>query len=156
MAYATLQNLKDWVGQVSGSDPGAFDQLTDRVGEPSVAVEANGQELLDRAESIVNSRLAIKYAVPIDTAGDAQAAAFLRSLTLNLAAQYLWASHPLREDVPERVQTLYDEAMDLLGQIAAGDAAVPSVGVLASPTAISGGQYSGDDRVLTSATRGLL
>ena len=115
MGYATLQDLADRLG------PAAYLQLTDdeATGEPN---EARAQESLDAAEAEVNSRLASRFAVPLDVATEPQAAAMLRAVALDLAEYRL---HARRPPVPEAVEAKALQTRQWLRDVAEGRAQLP-------------------------------
>jgi phage gp36-like protein len=115
MGYATLQDLANRLG------PAAYLQLTDdeATGEPN---EARAQEALDAAEAEVNSRLASRFAVPLEVAAEPQAAAMLRAVALDLAEYRL---HARRPPVPDAVEAKALQTLQWLQDVAEGRAQMP-------------------------------
>lgn len=131
--YVTVQNVKDYMGSQSGSDPGWYDQLTDRVGG-ATAVDAVASEAIEQAEACVDSYLAGKYQVPIDTT-NTRVAALLRGLTLKLVVFNLAVTCPNMGDVLDRIEKMHDDAMSYLKGVAKGTITIPALTPLAAPTA---------------------
>lgn len=123
MPYATLAEFKVRTGSRT-SPPGLYEQMTDRVAA-TTANDTIGQALLDDAESVVNQKLALRYAFPVDT-GDSILAAFLKRCTIIIATFHGWGEHPKLSANRENVKTLYDEVMKVLSAIATGDQDVPA------------------------------
>ena len=133
--YATLAELKAVLGnQASSTDPGSYDQLSDLV----TAVTANdtvGQNVIDIAESIVDSYLGRRYAVPVTVSVYASAGALCKRSTLAIAVWQLWSNNSrIGNDIPDRVQKAYESTIDLLERIADGSSVLPA----ATPIAESG------------------
>ena len=143
MAYATLTELKAWLGtNVSATNPGPYEQLTDYV-TGGTASDTKGQVAIDGGEGEVNAYVSMKYSVPVDTSLHTQAAHLLRRLTLSIAEYILWKSHPRREEIPERVQNSYDDAIDMLKNIASGELALPIISTEPEgATGVSSGTYA--------------
>lgn len=141
MAYATLSDLRSRLGsQVSASDPGIFQQLTDKnaatTESTSVATVA-----LDAASGIIDMKLGVKYAVPIVTT-NTTVLAVLNGYTLDITEWKVWKEHPQRKTIPARVQTAYDEAIQMLDDLVLGNATLPSDVPLAGNTA-DGAEFTG-------------
>lgn len=135
MPYATLSDLQARLGsQVSSSNPGIYQQLTDRLAA-TTENSTVGQELLDAAQGYVDSKLGVRYAVPINTSlAGAVAASMLRSLVLDIAEWRAWKEHAFNEDIPGRVTDAYNHAVASLGDIVDAEAIIPSLVELEGPT----------------------
>lgn len=148
MSYATLQNLKDYLG--AGTSPlGAYNRLTDRVAG-TTANDAVGQELVDLAQGEVNSWLGRRYVTPIDASADATLAQTLRDFTLAIAGYKAYALHPRRPTPQQSIKEHYEAALERLKAIANGAAALPGATPIPGPT--TGGAAAtavGDERVFT-------
>lgn len=146
--YATIEDLQAHLGQQAGVDPGAYEQLTDRIaaaaGNSTVA-----QESLESAEACIDGYLAVKYAVPVDVS-NARVAALLRTMTLDIAAFRLMATSPFMEDVLARVEKLHDNQIKFLQGIRDGKTTIPGLAALA-PATIDGPRIvtGGNARVFT-------
>ena len=145
MAYASLADLQTRCGKnVSASDPGGYDQLTDRV-DATTASDTVGTAALAWGSERIDAKIGVRYAVPVDTSSSTDAAAFLKAMTLDLAEWRLWSSTAFREAIPQRVVDSFNDAVELLREIADGKAVIPSAVELAEPsshgdTATSGGR----------------
>ena len=140
MAYASLTDLEQRLGSA------VYVQLTDDVGtgEPDADV---ANEALRGAEGEVNSFLGRRYAVPVETAGEEQLAAVLKSVTLDLAEYRL---HARRPTMPEDVRRRREAAFRWLQLVAAGQAVLPSSRELAdNPALAQAGEVTGPPRVLS-------
>jgi phage gp36-like protein len=128
------------------------EQLTRRVGaaqlsnllDVSDASEASAlvSEVIERAESVVDSKLAGRYAVPVPASG------FVRELALCVAERELHA-RGAAPDVPEKVKDAFEWAMSTLRLVSEGKGSLPSSapaasGVVAMPS-VGGSEarYSG-------------
>jgi len=141
VAYASTQNLKDWIGSnVSSTNPGLYQQLTDRV---SATTESGtvGTMALDRAEGVIDAKLSSPranygkgYKVPVDVSSSSILSAFLVGLNCDIAGYYLFGGHGMRETIPERIVKAFDAAMEMLEDIAEGDAMLPTDSALAGAT----------------------
>lgn len=132
MSYATLDDLKQWLGS-RVNPPGLYDQLTDRV-DATTADDAVGQEILDAAHGEVNGWIARRYAVPVDASTDATSAQQLKGVTLNIAEYKAWASNPVRKTIPERVADNYATAVKWLTAVTSGKAALPGAAEIPAAT----------------------
>lgn len=151
--YASTADLSSYLGtQTSSTDPGTYEQVTDRINATTVNATA-GQEALEAAEVTIDSYLAFKFAVPIDVAANARVATLLKSLTVRIAAFQLFASSPFMEDVIDRIEKLYDDCLRFLKGIKDGTTTLPGVSPLA-PAAVDGPQVipGGNCRVFTEDT----
>ncbi len=119
MAYVTLQQLKDRLGQ------SLYDRLTDRV-SGTKGDDAIGQDILEEAEALVHSYLARRYATPIDLAQHPELADVLAARTLDVAEYLAWRGSPFVSDLPDRVEQLHEQATRWLEQIAAGRVDLPA------------------------------
>ncbi len=154
MAYATLSDLQTRLGSnVDAADPGLYDQLTDRV-DAEAASATVGTAALNWASARMNAKLGARYLVPISTA-DAEALAFLRAMCLDMAGFRLWSSAAQRELIPQRVLDSWNDAVELLREIVAGDGVLPSAIELSSPIAQGDvADSGGDTRVFTPSNLG--
>lgn len=130
--YASLTDLQTYLGsQTSSTDPGVYQQATDRVAA-TTANSTVGQEALDYAEALINGYLAKKYPIPIDVT-ETSLAALMRGLTLQLAAFRLIASLPFISEIPDRLKELRDEAIEYLRDVVSGETTLPAVAPLEAP-----------------------
>lgn len=115
MGYATLEDVETRLGPV------ACVQLTDdeAAGAANVARLA---EAVAAAEAEIDSRLASRYAVPLDLAAEPDAAALLRALTLDLVEYRL---HARRPPMPEDVRRKATAARQWLHDVVVGRAHLP-------------------------------
>jgi phage gp36-like protein len=120
MGYATLEDVETRLG------PAACVQLTDDEGAGSANV-ARLAEAVAAAEAEIDSRLAGRYAVPVDVSAEVDAAGLLRALTLDLAEHRLYARRP---PVPDDVRLKATAAREWLHDILVGRAHLP----LSQPT----------------------
>jgi len=138
VGYATLQDLQDRIG------PSNYLKLTDDegTGQPN---ETRAQEALQAAEAEVDSYLSRRFKVPVDVTGEDEAAALLKSVTLDLAEYRL---HARRPPVPEDVRIKAEVARLWLEKVATGQANLP-VSRAVAETDIAGeiGRVTGSQRV---------
>jgi len=140
MAYASCADVEERLGTA------VYVQLTDDAGTGS-ADEEKVVEALAGSEGEVNSYLGRRYAVPVDPAGEAELAALLKSVALDLAVCRL---HARRSPVPADVQRRREEAIQWLVRVAAGQAVLPAGAVLRDNAALGPRVgMSGDGRVMT-------
>lgn len=148
MAYATLTEFKARLGS-NVSPPGMYEMLTDRV-DATTGDDAVGQAMVDEANAWVNQKLARRYRVPIDTTGEAELAAWLRSAVLTIATWQAWVRHPVRSTIKLVIQGQYDALVATLERIAAGAESLVSTAALPGPTSDGAAATAfGDDVVLT-------
>ena len=140
MAYASLTDLEQRLGSA------VYVQLTDDVGTGVPDADV-ADEAMRGAEGEVNSFLGRRYAVPVETAGEEQMAAVLKSVTLDLAEYRL---HTRRPTMPEDVRRKREAAVRWLQLVAAGQAVLPSSRELAdNPALAPAGEVVGSPRALT-------
>lgn len=149
MAYATLTDLKLRLGQnISSTNPGLYDQATSRVPPWTTADDTVGQAALDWSEARVNAKVNVRYEIPVSLS-DGQTAAMLLGLVLDLAAYHLYATHPHEgNEVPARIQSAYDDAVETLNQIAEGKCVLPSATLLPGPSVLGTVALAGGDAVV--------
>jgi len=116
MSYASNADLEERLGSA------AYVQLTDDTGTGSADLDKVA-EALNGAEGEVNSYLGRRVKVPVDTAGETQLAAVLKSITLDVAVYRL---HTRRPPVPADVRYRYESAVQWLQRIASGQAVLPA------------------------------
>lgn len=140
MSYVTNEDIELRVGSAR------YIQLTDDAGAGS-ANTAVVDEACRGAEGEVDSALAQRYAVPIDVLAHPEAAALLRSVTLDMIEYRL---HARRRDVPSDVIAKRGAAVEWLARVGRGEAALPSVAPI-SPGAPQGPRASitGEPRMLS-------
>jgi phage gp36-like protein len=106
--------------------PTAYTQLTDDAGtgqaDPRVVDEARRG-----AEGEVDSYLARRYRVPIDTARHPELAGLLASVALDLIEHRL---HARRPPIPEAVAARQRGALDWLAKVSRGEVALPAATVV--------------------------
>jgi len=140
MAYITHADIEMRLGAETCIQ--LADDDGDGVADPAVVDEARLA-----AEGEVNSYLAVRYRVPIDTAASPELAGLLRSVTLDLVECRLRARRP---PVPEEARRCQDMALDWLRRVAEGTVELPATAELpATPTRGPLGQVAGETRVLT-------
>lgn len=128
MAYVTATDLSKRLGAT------VYARLTDRV-NGKTADDAVGDQIVAEAEGEADSYLAARYATPIDLSRHPELADVLVQRVLDLAEYLAWRGSPFVSDIPNRVQTLYDDARRWLAALAAGDVELPAVTPPASRTA---------------------
>jgi phage gp36-like protein len=121
MAYATNADVEQRLGHT------LYVQLTDDVGT-GVTDEAKVTEARSAAEAEIDSYLAGRYRVPVDTSSSAEVATLLRSVSLDLTE---WRLHARRGAAPEAVRSKREAAISWLERVAAGRAWLPAVSELA-------------------------
>ena len=140
MSYANTTDLEERLGE------GIYLQLTDDAGTGS-ADEGKASEALEQAEGEVNSYLARRYAVPVDVSVDAQLAAILKSVTLDLAEYRL---HARRPPIPEDKRRQREAAVRWLGQASSGQVVLPAVNEVQGHTVCGiSGEVTGSPRVIS-------
>ncbi|MBI5863267.1 MAG: DUF1320 family protein [Planctomycetes bacterium] len=144
MAYVTLQQLKDRLGA------SAYARLTDRAAG-TTASDVVGQQIVDEAEADANSRLAVRYATPVDLAARPEVATVLAARVLDLAEALAWHTSPLMGDVPDRVRLLRADAVRWFEQVAAGRIHLPAAAPPGSTAAVDdAARSSGGGRAFTA------
>jgi phage gp36-like protein len=124
MAYATNQELIDRVGSAAAAQLSAEGGAT-----PDQDVLT---EMRTDAEREVDGYLAKKIAVPVDTTGEADRAAKLKTLTLDVAVYRL---HGRRGSaIPSAVEAVYKNAIEWLTGFAEGKHNLPGTSTPASQT----------------------
>jgi phage gp36-like protein len=131
MGYATLDDVEARLGPVVSV------QLTDDEGTGNANV-ARLADAVAAAEAEIDSRLACRYAVPLDVAAEPDAAALLRALTLDLAEHRL---HARRPPMPEDVARKATAAREWLHDLLVGRARLPLS--QAAPGSTAGGIVAG-------------
>jgi len=140
MSYVTNEDIELRLGTAR------YVQFTDDAGtgspDPAIADEAR-----QAAEGEVNAALATRYGVPIDLVAHPEVGSLLKGVTLDLIEYRL---HARRRDVPTEVAARRRAALDWLGRVARGEAALPSLTPIA-PGAAQGPRASivGEPRILT-------
>lgn len=119
MAYSTVQDLKNRLGTT------IYARLTDRVNGTS-ADDAIAQQIVNEAETDADSRLAVRYAVPIDLSANPELADLLTARVLDLAESIAWTSSPFMGDVPDRVRALRAAAIEWFDEVASGRIHLPA------------------------------
>lgn len=119
MAYVTTAELAARLGTP------LYARLTDRAAG-TTADAAVAQQIVDEAEAVANSYLAVRYATPIDLVRHPELAEVLRARVLDLAEYAAWQSSPFVNDLPGRVQRLDELARRWLIDVAAGEAQLPA------------------------------
>lgn len=115
VSYATLEDVAARLG------PAAYVQLTDDENAGSANTERI-EESLQAAQGEIDSRLACRYATPVDVSGEPEAAALLKALTLDLVEHRL---HARRPPVPEAVREAAVNARQWLRDLVHGRAQLP-------------------------------
>lgn len=89
-------------------------------------------ELLDRAQAIVDGKLAVRYAVPVDVTTYTTVHPLLRGLTIHIAVYHAVGGR--NDVVSDAKKTMYESAMKYLQELHDGDADLPGVSPLPSST----------------------
>jgi len=140
MSYANYSDLEERLGSL------VYVQLTDDAGT-GVADEDKVAEALGGAEGEVNSYLGCRVAVPVETSGDPQLSAVLKSITLDVAAYRL---HGRRPPVPVDVRYRYELAVQWLQRVASGKAVLPTAAEPDGNPALGVvGEITGSPRVMS-------
>lgn len=127
---ATLAARADLVARFENDDE--VIRLTD--GTEAGAIDYDVvDEVLDDAEGEVNSYLATRVAIPVDTTGETVLAARLKSVVLDIA-QYKLISRKGVVSEPKRM--LHDNAILWLQNVSTGKAELPTAGPLSGPDTI--------------------
>ena len=144
MAYITTTDLNNRLGEM------LYARLTDRDGG-SQASAAVAQEIVDQAEAVANSYLAVRYATPVDVSAHAELAAILRARVLDLAENRAWQTSPFVNDVPGRIRALAGSAAAWFESVARGDVHLPSAAPVEGRTAEDDApRYVAVDRTFTA------
>ncbi len=119
MSYVTDDDIARRLG------PAAYVQLTDDAGagEADSAVVAEARQ---GAEGEVNSYLARRYRVPIESAGG-EVGAVLATVTLDVIEYRL---HARRPPVPDDITARYRAALSWLAAVASSEVVLPSAAAL--------------------------
>lgn len=140
MAYITLQQLKDRLGAA------LYARLTDRVAGEA-ADDGVGQRIVAEAEAETNSRLAVRFATPVDLSANPELADVLAARVLDLAEAIAWHSSPFMGDVPDRVRVLRTDAVMWFDDVGRGRVQLPAATLPRSAIAVD------DTARVTSAER---
>lgn len=127
--------------------------LTDTVSAnpPSTPDEAVLTDCVTGAEGFINSRIAMVYSTPVDVSLDAELAALLKRMTLDLSEWFLRSRGKV---VSETVQTQYEAVLLWADMIAKGEWALPGAATPA-PTQSHGPVSSFSDwgRTLSNSSK---
>lgn len=124
MAYGTLEGFEAWLGsQVSSSNPGQYQQLTDKVNADTES-DTEGQAALDVASSLIDSYLECRYAVPLTTVPQ-----IIVLRTYQLAAWDLVTASGFNRSLEpiQRIRVMADGAMDWLEKVCTKVISLPGV-----------------------------
>lgn len=121
--YATATQLKTWMGQqVSATDPGQYDQMTDRV-DFTVASDTVAELSLTNASGMIDSYLTqAGISLPLPSTPDVLVMACIHIASFDMAV-----ACSCREEVLMRFNAAKDLAMQWLKDIADGKAALPGI-----------------------------
>lgn len=121
--YATVDELKAWMGNnVSSSNPGQYDQLTDRVNQKT-AVDAVATSSLTLQSGVIDSYLAqAGITTPVSPIPDV-----LKQVCIDLTAFDMSIASGAREDVLVRFKAASEKAMGWLRDVAAGTVTIPGI-----------------------------
>ncbi len=140
MSYATNADVQKRLGA-----PLYLELTDDGTGVPD---EEKVNEARIGAEGEVDSYLARRYAVPIDTAAYPETAGLLRSITLDLTEFRLRSRKP---PVAEEARLKREDAIAWLGRIASGQTVLPAATELPGNPAIAPTASTvGGRRILTA------
>ena len=117
MAYVSNTDIESLLGET------ATIELTDDTGAGAVNAEVVTAARIG-AEGEANSYFATRYRVPIDTTGEPDVAAVIRSFTLDLA---IYRLHSRKPPIPEDIVRRRQEAITWLTNVASGRVRLPSV-----------------------------
>jgi phage gp36-like protein len=143
MAYVTNIDIEERLGSA------LYVQLTDDAGTGSADLDKVNEARLG-AEGEVNSYLGRRVAVPVDVAGQAELAAVLKSVVLDLVEYRL---HSRRAPIPDDTVRRHSEALRWLERVASGAVALPadaSASLESSRRPL--GERGGPDRALSRET----
>jgi len=129
VAYITTTQLESRLGST------LYARLTDRV-NGTTADATVAQQIVDEAEALANTRLAKRYATPIDLAAHPELADVLEARVLDLAEYLAWRDSPFVNVIPDRVLFLHDEAVGWFAAVGAGELDLPASSPPASRTAV--------------------
>lgn len=141
MSYATLQSLNDQFGEEAVR--GASDRDEDGVADTGVIERA-----LALADGIIDSRIGVKYKLPLDLVPDV-----LISYAGDIAF-YLLSGSPAQLTDEKRVR--YTDALKWLDQIASGKAVLDGVAAPKTKTAVGIRMIAGEREFTRSNMRGIL
>ncbi|MFH1745671.1 MAG: phage protein Gp36 family protein [Planctomycetota bacterium] len=119
MAYITTSDLSQRLGTT------LYARLTDRV-SGTTASSTVAQQIIDEAHGLANSYLCKRYATPIDLVSHPELNSLLQSRVLDIAEYLAWRGSPFVNDVPNRIQSLYDDARQWFESVAAGEIHLPA------------------------------
>jgi phage gp36-like protein len=141
MSYSSNSDIQTRLGS-------KYVSLTDD-SSPGMADETRVTQARQFAEAEVDSYLARRYAVPVDTAGEADLATALKAISVDLAIHRLYERRP---PVPIEIVQRRTAAIGWLEGIATGSIVLPaSVELAANPTRGLQGQVVGKGKILTPA-----
>lgn len=115
-------------------------------------------DAIEFAEGTINAYVAVRFLTPVDVSSDTALAAFLRRLAGCLAEYKLRTRKP---PVSDTSQARYDQSIEMLEKIAAGEIALPGAETPAAPTShnpLASFSYgnrtlvSGSNRIFTRGT----
>ncbi len=116
MSYITADDLRLWLGD------DAYTQLTDDDGT-GLPNEQIVQQALTAAQGEVDSYLARRYRLPLDSVRFPKAVETLAVITLDVAEYRLNTRRP---PIPEEIQLRYRHALSWLTQLARGELLLPA------------------------------
>jgi phage gp36-like protein len=144
MAYITTTQLSGRLGST------IYARLTDRVNGTSADATV-AQQIVDEAEALTDSYLSKRFATPVDLSAHPELVNVFESRVLDLAEWIAWKGSPFVSGVPDRVQTVADEAMSWFEAVAAGRIHLPAASPPASRTAENDApRYTAEDRKFTA------
>ncbi|HPF37337.1 MAG TPA: DUF1320 domain-containing protein [Phycisphaerae bacterium] len=117
MAYLSNSDIESLLGET------ATIELTDDSGVGTINADVVTAARIG-AEGEANSYFATRYRVPIDTTGEPDVAAVIRSFTLDLA---IYRLHSRKPPIPEDIIRRRQEAITWLTNVAIGRVRLPSV-----------------------------
>jgi phage gp36-like protein len=123
--------------------------LTDTLEETGAPDDTVLTEVVNDAEGVIDSYLAVIYQVPVDVSSDTVLGNRLDSLALDIAANNLLERG---DQVSEAKQRRHDRAIEYLEKLSKGELVLPSAATLAStdtrdPTVSYGTAGTSDDSV---------
>jgi len=127
--YATITEL-----QARFEDTAAVSHVTDSDDDLTPDTDVLTEEL-NAAEGLIDSYLGRRHATPIAVSGDTVLAAWMKSVTLDIAVVRL-LRRPGQGIVPDEVAESYTEAVDWCKAVASGAAVLPATLTQATTTAM--------------------
>ena len=108
-------------------------------------------DIIETAEGLINSRLAMRYATPVDTTIDTELANTLKRMTLDLAEGLMISGRS--ERISDAKQAQMDRVLDWSDRIANGELVLPGGITPAGPASRAPrASWDGSNRTLSSTS----